>query len=576
MEIKSNPQEMENARSEEAFLRQLKEMFSKLTRDIPLFLFVDRNRDDVYAQACRQVVRAFREMTPRITIKEYPLDHELAAKWSVNTSPTLMIDPEHYNIRWIGAPMGEEGRSFLEAMLMLGTGQSNASDQSRQVLQRIDDPRHVKVFVSPTCPYCPQQVVNGLKAAIEKPDLISLEIIDIQCQPEIAEQYHAHSVPQAFADDILIGQGAQQEEVFMVSLEKRSPQTIFIPESTEDLVETDVMIVGGGPAGLTAGIYTVRSGLATAVIEKDTLGGQVALTPVVENYPGFAQVGGKTLVDIMVNHALQYVHIFQGESVVDIQPGYPMEVTTTRRKFKTKTLLLATGASHRHLGVPGEQRFSGRGVSYCATCDGPLFKGRKVIMVGGGNSAVTEALYLKHMGVDVTLVHRRDALRAQDVLAGQLEMNQIPVLFNHEVKEINGEERVTSVTLINNQTGKSEVFKTDGVFIAIGYQPSVDLAQKIGVDLTSEGYIKHDGMHRTNIPGIYSAGDVEGGYKQIVTATGQGGRGSHDHLRGPDQSVLERGQGFMRNRCLIPSFSTGDSNNGAEADSLLSVTKRFR
>jgi thioredoxin reductase (NADPH) len=321
---------------------------------------------------------------------------------------------------------------------------------------------------------------------------------------------------------VLIGHGAQQEEVFMSSLEKMAVQTIFIPESTEEMVETDVVIVGGGPAGLTAGIYTVRSGLNTSVIERDALGGQVALTPVVENYPGFAQVGGKSLVDIMVNHALQYVRIFQGESVLDIRPGDPIEVTTTRRKFKTRTVLLATGASHRHLNVPGEKRLAGRGVSYCATCDGPLFRGRKVIMVGGGNSAVTEALHLKNMGVDVTLVHRRDVLRAQDVLANQLEANGISILWNHEVREILGEERLSKVILSDRINGKTRELWVDGVFIAIGYQPAVELARKIGAELNAEGYIKHDGMHRTNIRGVYSAGDVEGGYKQIVTATGQG------------------------------------------------------
>ena len=308
----------------------------------------------------------------------------------------------------------------------------------------------------------------------------------------------------------------------MTSLQKLQPQTIFIPESTAELVTVDVLIVGGGPAGLTAGIYTERSGLQTAVVERDTLGGQVALTPVVENYPGFTQVGGKTLVDIMVNHALQYVQIYQGEQVLEILPGEIIEVKTTRRTFRTKTILLATGAVHRNLGVPGEQQFSGRGVSYCATCDGPLFKGRKVLMVGGGNSAVTEALHLHNMGVAVTLVHRGDTLRAQEFLSEQLEANGIPVLWRTEIKEIHGRERVEKVVLVNNKSGQVSEMAADGVFIAIGYAPSVDLAKKIGVELNAEGYIKHDKAHRTNIPGIYCAGDVEGGYKQIVTATGQG------------------------------------------------------
>lgn len=510
------------AEAEQAFLRQLRQAFENMPNDIPLYLFAGAGPGDVFVDSCRQIIRAFRQLTEKITLKEFPLGHDLAKKWNVESSPTLLIDPDRYNIRWLGAPMGEEGRSFLEAMIMIGLGKSDISDQSRPMIERITEPRHVKIFVSPTCPYCPQQVVNGLKAAIEKPDLVSLEIIDIQSRPDLADQYGAHSVPQAFANDVLIGQGAQQEEVFMASLEKLEAQTIFIPESTASLVEADLVIVGGGPAGLTAGIYAERSGLKTVVIERDALGGQVALTPIVENYPGFTQVGGKTLVDIMVSHALQYVQIFQGESVLDIVSGHPIKVKTTRREFLAKTVLLATGASHKNLGVPGEQRLSGRGVSYCATCDGPLFKGRRVIMVGGGNSAVTEALHLRHMGVDVTLVHRREKLRAQDFLAHQLETNDIPVLWSTQVQEIIGEERVQKVVLRNNQNGEINEMALDGVFVAIGYQPIVDLAVKTGVELNEDGYIKHDSAHHTNIPGIYSAGDVEGGYKQIVTATGQG------------------------------------------------------
>lgn len=506
----------------EAFLNQLRATFAKMKNDIPLLLFTEKARDDAFAQANRQVIRAFRELTDRITLREYDLGHDMARKLNVTVSPTLVIAPDQYNIRWIGAPMGEEARTFLELMLLVGSGNGNASEQSRKVLDRIDSPRHVKVFISPSCPYCPQQAVNGAKAAVARPDMVSLELIDIQCRPDIAQQYAAHSVPVAYANETLIGQGAQAEEVFMSSLQKLEPQTIFIPDVDAEVVETDLTIVGGGPAGLTAAIYAVRSGLKTALVEADALGGQVATTPIVENYPGFTQVGGKTLVDIMVNHALEYVQIFQGEKVIDIKPGNPHEVQTTRRKFMTKTILLATGASHRTLGVPGESRLSGRGVSYCATCDGPLFNGKKVILVGGGNSAVTEALHLRHMGVDVTLVHRRDKLRAQEFLVKNLMESGIPVLWNTEVKDILGTERVTEVELFNNQTQETTVVPADGVFLSIGYTPAVELAQKIGVALTEEGYIARDAKHRTNIPGIYAAGDVEGGYKQIVTATGMG------------------------------------------------------
>jgi thioredoxin reductase (NADPH) len=151
-----------------------------------------------------------------------------------------------------------------------------------------------------------------------------------------------------------------------------------------------------------------------------------------------------------------------------------------------------------------------------------LFKGKKVVMAGGGNSAVTEALHLHHMGIDVTLVHRRDSLRAQDFLVKQLKESRIPVLWNTEIREIRGEARVQELLLFNNHTKKTSILKVDGIFVAIGYQPTIELAKKIGVNITADGYIERDEKHRTNIPGFYSAGDVEGGYKQIVTAAGQG------------------------------------------------------
>ena len=507
--------------SEAQMMRQLRETFDQLPNEITIYMFTQKGRDDVFAQTNRQIIRAFRQLSERITFREYDMDHDLAKKWKVTHSPTLLIAPDKYDIRWIGAPLGEEGKTFLETLLLVGSGMSHLSDDSRAVLQKIDASRAVKVFVSATCPYCPQQALNGVQAAIERPETISLEIIDIQCSPELADRYAAHSVPQTFANDIQIALGAQSAELFCLSLQKLEQQSVFIPDVDAELVENDLVIVGGGPAGLTAAIYAVRSGLNAAVIERDALGGQVATTPIVENYTGFSQVGGKALVDIMVTHALQYSQIFQGEEVLSIEPGSPMVVQTSRRKFHTRAVLLATGATHRHLGVPGESRFAGKGVSYCSTCDGPLFVGKKVIMVGGGNSAVTEALHLHHMGVKVTLVHRRDTLRAQEVLTENLVQTGIPVLWNTEVKEIRGQNSVEEVILFNNRTQKTEPMAVNGVFLAIGYTPAVEMAIKSGVKITPGGYIEHD-RHRTNVPGVYSAGDVEGGYKQIVTAAGQG------------------------------------------------------
>jgi thioredoxin reductase (NADPH) len=418
--------------------------------------------------------------------------------------------------------VGEEGKTLVEAITMLGNRKTGISEPSRRLLDKITTPRKIKLFISPTCPYCPQQAVNALKAAIELPEKVSLTIIDIQANPVLAEEYDAFSVPVCYVDRVMIAQGAQQEELFMSSLEKMEEQHFFIPESDAEQIDTDLTIIGGGPAGLTAGIYAARSGLKAVVIERGALGGQVALTPVVENYPGLTQVGGKTLVDIMVNHALEYISIFPDEEAMEIKTGPPFEILTNRRRYTARAVLLATGASYRHLNIPGERSFSGRGVSYCSTCDGYLFKNREVIIVGGGDSALTEALYLANNNVRVNIVHRRDKFRAQEQLVKRLPEHGINVILNTEVKEIRGNKKVEEVVLYNNTTGKSSTRKIDGIFIAIGYEPAVKLAQKTGVALGEDGFIRCDEHHRTSIPGIYAAGDVEGGYKQIVTAAGQG------------------------------------------------------
>ncbi len=478
--------------SAEEMKAELSRLLQQLPNEVPIYLFSRKGERDLFTKAAEQVVGIFERLSSKIKLTVYDLDHELASRYEVSRAPTLVLCPDRYRVRWLGAPLGEEGRTFLEALLLMGTGRSGLSDQSIRILNRMDSPRDIKLFVSPTCPYCPQQAVNAIKAAVERPDLVSLEMVDIQANPDLADQYDSQSVPQTFANDVLIARGAQPEELFLSSLEKMEQQSVFIPESDAELVEADLVVVGGGPAGLTAGIYGARSGLKVVVVEKGALGGQVATTPVVENYPGFTQVGGKTLVDLMVSHALEYVQIFQGEEVMEIKPGEPLEVLTTRRRLLTRAVLLATGANYRKLGVKGENRLAGRGVSYCSTCDGPLFRGKKVIMVGGGNSAVTEALHLYQLGVKVTLVHRKETLRAQDFLLKSLKDNHVPILWNTEVKEIQGEDRVRRVVLYNNKTGETSSIEADGVFIAIGYEPAVELARKIGVELTPEGYIRKD------------------------------------------------------------------------------------
>lgn len=364
----------------------------------------------------------------------------------------------------------------------------------------------------------------AVASALERPNLITAEIVEASENEDLAVKYGVSSVPHTVINGKTVSLGVDTQDAFIGKiLTLQEPAAGAPPLIREgDEVHVDIVIVGAGPGGLTAAIYGERSGLKCVVLEKGVVGGQVALTPVVENYPGLTRVAGKSLVDLMAQHATQYTHIHQGEEVLEIKPNGQIKVSTNRSKYICRAVILATGAKHLKVGVSGEERLYGRGVSYCATCDGYFYKGKKVIMVGGGNSAVTEALYLDSLGVSVTLVHRKDKLRAESRLQESLFSRKIPVLQNSGVREILGDKTVTGVRIENTKTGKTEEMPVDGVFISIGYEPVNELAKKTGVELDEAGYVKVDRRQRTNVPRIYAAGDITGGVKQIVTAVGQG------------------------------------------------------
>ena len=282
--------------------------------------------------------------------------------------------------------------------------------------------------------------------------------------------------------------------------------------------ELDVLIIGAGPAGLAAGIYARRAGLSSVILEKGVPGGQVLTSPMIENYPGFPEIPGMKLMDNMAEHARRYVDIHEGEEVVRVKGGEKFEVSTTSGKYHSRALILTTGSTHRKLGVKGEEGMTGRGVSYCATCDGFFYKKREAIVVGGGNTALTDALYLHSIECKVTVVHRRDSFRADKHLQESVAERKIPVLMDTVVEEIVGGDTVTAVRLRNLKTDKAETRPIDGVFVAVGEVPSNQLASELGLELDQGGFVVVDKTFRTNVQYVYAAGDVSGGIRQIVAA----------------------------------------------------------
>jgi thioredoxin reductase (NADPH) len=288
----------------------------------------------------------------------------------------------------------------------------------------------------------------------------------------------------------------------------------------------DVIIIGAGSAGLSAGIYTVRSGLKTLILDEKLPGGTISDASIVVNYPGFAEISGGDLAEKMTNHCKKV-----GAVIHELEPVTELELTSERKIVKTssatyeaKAVIFSTGSHYKEIGVRGEKEFRGRGVSYCGVCDGPFFKGKRVLVIGGGNSACITTLYLSGLAAQVTVIHRREAFRAEESLVSDISSKgNVNILWNTEVQEIKGDKQVKAVILMDNTTKKTSEMAIDAVFVQVGEAPNNQLAKAAGIETDEHGYIKINIRQQTNLPGIFAAGDVTNHpIKQVGTAVGQG------------------------------------------------------
>lgn len=290
-----------------------------------------------------------------------------------------------------------------------------------------------------------------------------------------------------------------------------------------------VIIIGSGAAGLTAALYTARAQLNPLVIAGSQLGGQISITHEVENYPGFwsseSTPTGPELVEVMKNQAEHFGAriIFDEVTEVDFSQGSPFRVKTYGEEYEAEGVIITAGAIARHLGVPGEEEYIGRGVSYCGTCDGFFFRGKDVVVVGGGDSAMEEGIFLTKFANKVEVIHRREELRAGASLQQRAFDNEkISFIWNTVVEEVVGNGVVQGVQLKNTQTGETSQLETDGVFIFIGHDPSSSFLEG-QVALDEEGYVITDELFRTSVPGVYAAGEIQDAhFRQISTSVGQG------------------------------------------------------
>lgn len=286
----------------------------------------------------------------------------------------------------------------------------------------------------------------------------------------------------------------------------------------------DVIIIGSGPSGLTAAIYTTRASLKTLLVAGEKWGGQLMLTTDVENFPGFPEgIQGPDLMSNMRKQAEKFGAEFIDENIKEVDfASSPFVITAGGKTYEGKSVIIATGADTKWLGVPGEKEKIGRGVSSCAPCDAPFFRNKKVIVAGGGDSAMEEAIVLTRFAEEVTIVHRRGEFRASQIMQEKAKANpKIKLLLNSQITEIVGDQRVTGVKLIDKQTNKESEMPIDGVFVAIGHIPNSKVFKNIDVD--EKGFIKVHEHTKTNVEGVFVAGDVhDKQYMQAITAAGFG------------------------------------------------------
>ena len=289
--------------------------------------------------------------------------------------------------------------------------------------------------------------------------------------------------------------------------------------------EYEVIIIGGGPAGLSAGLYTSRARLRSLVIEKGLVGGQITNAELVENYPGFPQgISGLELGQLMHQQATKYgLETLTAEATGIELDGEKRVVITTKGKFTAKAVIIASGSERRKLGIPGEEELTGRGVSYCATCDGPFFKEKPVAVVGGGNAAITEALHLTKFAARVKVIHRRHELRATQILQEKAKAEpKIEFIWDTKVERIEGKDRVKRLNLSNVVSGEKSTLDVAGVFVTVGLKPNTDYLKGV-LPLDDAGYIATNEKMETKIPGIFAAGDVRlNSARQSITAAGDG------------------------------------------------------
>jgi len=495
--------------------------------------------------SCREQQSLLEELAPlsqklSLEIKDFVADDAEAKRYGVDKVPATVVAGERdCRIRFYGVTAGYEFASLLEAIAMISTGASGLDPAIETLVQQITVPVHLEVVATLTCPYCPRMVRLAHQLAFLNPS-IRADMVDAGSFPALVERYGVTTVPKTIVNERAAFEGALPAASAVLEIVKAVDPATYerldaaLREQRGERKATqaqpadlfDVIVIGAGPAGLSAALYAVRKNRRVALVSENT-GGQINDTATIENYLGIAQIGGRELAESFRNHVETYPVAERLHVAVDSvrSTGAKFEVATRDgAAYKARSIIYAAGKHYRRLGVPGEDRFLGRGIAFCATCDAPLFRGKRVAVVGGGNSAFTAARDLLAFASEIHVVHVLSELQADPILVAQIKSApNVRFHFPCQVREFLGDTKLTGLRLAASGDERYDLL-VDGVFLEIGLLPNTAPVKSL-VELNAAGEIPVRRDQSTNVPGFFAAGDVtDEPEKQIIVAAGAGAR----------------------------------------------------
>jgi len=513
---------------------QLKSYLEKVVYPLELVASLD---DSAKAREMKELLLEIAELSDKITLVERTDAGVRTPSFRINRTGTEI------GVSFAAIPMGHEFTSLVLALLQVGGHTIKFDAATIEQIRNLDGDYEFETFMSLTCHNCPD-VVQALNAMAVINPRIKVTTIDGGVFPKEVEERQIMAVPMMFLNGQLFGQGRTNVEEILAKLDTNAGVRQAAELSKKDVF--DVLIVGGGPAGAAAAIYAARKGINTGVLA-ERFGGQVLDTMAIENFISIKETDGPKFAVALEQHVKSYdVDIMNTQRAAKLVPGAKLvEVqTASGAVLKAKTVILATGARWREINVPGEKEYRNKGVAYCPHCDGPLFKGKRVAVIGGGNSGVEAAIDLAGLVKHVTLIEYGAELRADAVLQRKLRsLPNVTVIVSAQTTEVHGDGKIVNGLSYNDRvSGEAKKIELEGVFVQIGLVPNTEWL-KGTVALSRHGEIEVDARGQTSIPGVFAAGDVTTvPYKQIIIATGEGAKAAlsaFDHLIRSDIEVVE-------------------------------------